>query len=172
MKKNMLRLLLVIGIICAAITTTGCKNEYKDMLPGEVRLKENDYRNDNNINNIEVKSEQGTTKVISALELRTLWHAVIINTEKNFEYKGEDIKNTYDSPKIAEDQFNAQLANSLSLLSEKYPDTHQDIIKELCRAEVHAHIKYVWCAQSDEYVNLKFVATPHIHDTMPASEAN
>lgn len=172
MKYYMLRFLLIIGIICLAVTTTSCKNEYKDMLAGEVRLKENDYRNDNNINTIEVKSEHGTTSTISALELRTLWHAVIINAEKNFEYKTEEARNTYDNPKTAEEQFNTQLANSLSLLSDKYPDSYQAIIKELCRSEVHVYIKYVWCAQTDEYVNLKFEATPHIHNATYNSEAN
>ena len=42
MKKYLFRILIVMLGIWAAIGNIGCKNEYKDMLPGEIRLKEND----------------------------------------------------------------------------------------------------------------------------------
>ena len=137
MKKHLFRILVAMMAIWAAIGTTGCKNENKDMLPGEVRLKENDYRNDDKVKDI------------------------IIKTENNFEKKGENERNLYESPIHAEEAFDSILHESMNTIAEKYPQSHASIMEELARADVHTYIKYVWCAQAEEYVNLKFEARPH-----------
>lgn len=160
MKKHLFRILVAMMAIWAAIGTTGCKNEYKDMLPGEVRLKENDYRNDDKVKDIEYSTEEGSAKM-SAMEVRSIWHAVIIKTENNFEKKGENERNLYESPVHAEEAFDSILHESMNTIAEKYPQSHASIMEELARADVHTYIKYVWCAQAEEYVNLKFEARPH-----------
>lgn len=162
MKKILFSTLIIAISLCALVGTTGCKNEYKDMVPGEVRLKENNYRNDDKIQDITYATAAGKDTTMSAIELRTIWHAVIINAEKNFENRNADTKNTYQSPVQAEEAFSQQMDNSLALMCEKYPDSHTPLLQELLRANVHAYIKYVWCAGKEEYVDLKFEVEPYI----------
>lgn len=159
MKKKLFRILVVILAIWVAVGTTGCKNEYKDMLPGEVRLKENDYRNDDKIKDIKYSTGEGTA-TMSAMEIRGIWHAAIIMTEDEFEGRADNVANLYESPVHAEETFYSLLQESVGVIAEKYPASYTAIMKELARAEVQTHIKYVWCAQAEEYVNLKFEATP------------
>lgn len=160
MKKTLFCLLLALITVITTIGTTGCKNKYKDMLPGEVRLEENDYRNDDNICDITYTTSAGKDTTMSAIEIRTIWHAVIINAEKNFENRNNEQKNTYESPLAAENAFTKQMENSLMLMSAKYPDSQASILQELNRAEAHVFIEYVWCAVGEDYVNLEFEITP------------
>ena len=170
MKKHLFRILIVILSIGTTIGTTGCKNEYEDMLPGEIRLKENDDRNDDKIKDIEYTAGEGTV-TMSAMEVRGIWHAVIIKTENAFERKSDNETNLYESPVHAEETFHSILQENMNTVAEKYPNSYTAIMKELARAEVHTYIKYVWCAQAEEYVNLKFEATPHIIATeVPAEQ--
>lgn len=170
MKKYLFRILIVMLGIWAAIGNIGCKNEYKDMLPGEIRLKENDYRNDDKIKDTEYSTDKGAVKM-SAMEVRGIWHAVIIKTEDEFERTDDKEGKLYESPVHAEETFHSLLRENMNSVAEKYPYSHTAIMKELARAEVHTYIKYVWCAQAEEYVNLKFEATPHIIVTeVPAEQ--
>lgn len=170
MKKTLFCLLLATIAISTIIGTTGCSNKYKDMLPGEVRLEENDYRNDDEICDITYTTSTGKDTTMSAIEIRAIWHAVIINAEKNFEKLNDELKNTYESPVAAENAFYGQIENSLLLMSNKYPDSYISIINELHRAEAHVYINYVWCAVGEDYVNLKFEITPPIVETTAIAE--
>lgn len=166
-KKNIVRLLSSIAVITVFIAlATACSNEYKDMKPGEVRLKENDYRNDDRLQAITITTapaEEGATSEkheISALEMRALWHSVVISAEKSLEYKNENEKNVYLGPLEVENKFYDCLAQSMALLQEQYPEEYTAIAEEFKRADVYAFVHYMWCAQAEEYVELKFRATP------------
>lgn len=170
MRKKILFILAAIIAVCTVISTTGCKNENKNMRPGELRLESNDYRNDDCISSITYTTSAGKDTTMSAMELRTIWHALIINAEKNLENKDDNEKNIYDSPLKAEETFNSLLAQNLENLKTTYPDSHAAILQELKRADVYAFAKYVWCAVANEYVNLKFQATPHITASASVAE--
>lgn len=170
MKKTIFSTLIIAISLCVLVGTSGCKNEYKDMHPGEVRLKENDYRNDDEIQDITYTTAAGKDTTMSAIEIRTIWHAVIINAEKSYENRNTETKNTYESPVKAEEAFHLQIDNSMALMCQKYPEAHQPILNELKRAEVHAYIRYVWCAQFEEYIDLKFEIHPTLKVTAPAAE--
>lgn len=182
MTKKILALLAP-AIMALLAITTACSNDYKDMKPGEVRLKENDYRNDDRIQSITVAATPATEgegtegtedngtepRHMSALELRTLWHSVVINAGKQLENKDETEKNLYAGPMEVEKAFFNHMAQGMALLQEKYPQQYQAIVEEWRRADVYAWAHYMWCAQSDEYVKLKFRATPDTDpDTTPA----
>lgn len=169
MKKYLFHFLAVMLTICAAIGTTGCKNEYKDMLPGEVRFKENVHNNDDKIIDIEYTTEEGTSKM-DAMEVRGIWHAAIIKTEQEFEKNSDSEANLYVSPVHAEETFHSLLQENMNTIAEKYPYSHTDIIDELVRADVHTYIRYVWCAQAEEYLHLKFEARPHNATTEVSGE--
>jgi hypothetical protein len=53
----------------------------------------------------------------------------------------------------------------MNTVAEKYPYSYTAIMEELARAEVHTFVKFIWCVQAEEYVNLKFEATPQITTT-------
>lgn len=166
-KKHITRLLSAIVAMTAVFAiTTACSNEYKDMKPGEVRLRDTDYRNDDHLQAVtitQVPSADGADPKplhVSALEMRTLWHAIVINAEKRLETNDEGIKNQYAGPMDVENAFFGHLAQGMVLLQEQYPQQYRAIVTEWLRADVHAYVHYMWCAQSDEYVKLKFRATP------------
>lgn len=163
---------LIAFVSAALFTTTACSDKNKDMLPGEVRLKENSYHNDNNVDDITVDTDGGTSVHVSALEIRTLWHSIVIHAEDNFEYSDDGLKNIYESPAEAEQQFALRLQESMALFSEKYPATQQHVIEELIRADVYVNVRYVWCEQTDEYVTLKFEASPRKASLPPQEEEN
>ena len=160
MKKLLFRITIVMLTIWVAIGTTGCKNEYKDMLPGEIRLVENDYRNDDKIKDIKYSTGEDTV-TMSALEVRGIWHAAITKTENEFERNSNNETNLYESPVHAEESFYSILQESMNTVAEKYPYSYTAIMEELARAEVHTYVKFIWCVQAEEYVNLKFEARPH-----------
>lgn len=164
MKKLLFRITIVMLTIWVAIGTTGCKNEYKDMLPGEIRLVENDYRNDDKIKDIKYSTGEDTV-TMSALEVRGIWHAAITKTENEFERNSDNETNLYESPVHAEESFYSILQESMNTVAEKYPYSYTAIMEELARAEVHTYVKFIWCVQAEEYVNLKFEATPQITTT-------
>lgn len=174
-KKTITRILPTVFAVFAIITS--CANEYKDMNPGEVRLRENDYRNDDRLQPVTVTAEpdaEGAENIqqqLSSLEMRTLWHSVVINAEKLLESNTENETNTYASPMEAEEAFFRYMAQSMAVLQEKYPQQYQAVKEEFQRADVHVFAHYMWCTQSDEYVKLKFRATPAIGpDTTPVEE--
>jgi hypothetical protein len=169
MKKTFFRILLAVSALWTAIGNFSCTNEYEDMLPGEMRLKENDYRNNDEIHDIEYATADGTANM-SALEVRTIWHAVVIGAEKNLEYDENQEKRIYGSPVEAEESFYRYLKENMATVAEKYPYSHAAIIKELKRAEVHTYVHYVWCAYANEYINLEFKATPESAETAPPTE--
>lgn len=150
---------IAIATVCI-IATSACSDDNKGMLPGEVRLKDTSYKNDSKLSSVTVSAEGQEDITVSSLELRTLWHAIVINAEDNFEYADEKVKNTYESPVEAEQQFYARFHESMELFREQFPDTQQAAIEEFTRAKVSAQVKYVWCAQTDEYVTLKFEVSP------------
>ena len=164
MKKLLFRITIVMLTIWVAIGTTGCKNEYKDILPGEIRLVENDYRNDDKIKDIKYSTGEDTV-TMSALEVRGIWHAAITKTENEFERNSDNETNLYESPVHAEESFYSILQESMNTVAEKYPYSYTAIMEELARAEVHTYVKFIWCVQAEEYVNLKFEATPQITTT-------
>lgn len=170
--KTITRLLVALAAIFAI--NTACTNEYKDMQPGEVRLKENDYRNDDKIRPVTItpspEEEAAGTEVLhmSDLELRTLWHAVVIGAERKLENGSETEKNLYSGPMDVEETFYRNISGEMDLLQEQYPQQYEAIVGEWQRAGVHAIVHYTWCAMADEYVNLKFRATPTASQTPPA----
>ena len=151
--------LTLLFAIFTLFCTTSCSDEKYELNIGEVQLINYDYRNDDNIKNIEFVTA-GATTTISAMEIRAIWHAVVINANDNFMYidKTQNLKKTYVSALEAEQAFLQNFANSISLLKVQYADSHETILKELTRANVHTYVKYVWCAQGNEYVNMKFKA--------------
>lgn len=169
MKKTIFRILLAATALWTATGNFSCTNEYEDMITGEMRLKENDYRNDDEIRDIEYATKDGTAHM-SALEVRTIWHAVIIGAEKDLEYDENQEKRIYGSPVEAEDAFYKCLKENMANIAEKYPHSHAAITSELKRAEAHAYVGYVWCAYADEYINLEFKATPESAETAPPAE--
>ncbi len=166
--KNITRLLLVLLTVIAV--NTACTNEYKDMKSGEIRLKENDYRNDDLVQDIVIGSAEGEERIMTALELRTLWHSVVISAEKRLENLSDTEKNTYASPVEVEDAFFMQMSQSMALLETQYPGQYQAIVDELLRADVHVYAYYMWCVQTEEYVEMKFRATPTAEETTPPAE--
>ena len=169
MRKFLLTITATLMAIVSAINLTGCTDEYRDMLRGEVRLKENDYRNDENVVTITASQDDGDY-IITATEIRALWHATVINAENYFENSGTETANLYDNQEDAKKAFYTNMSNSLGLLAEKYPDRYAAIIKELHRAGVHAYIYYMWCAGSGEYVRLKFEVNPDMDATQERPE--
>lgn len=159
MKKFFLNLLIIGAGITLAICNTSCKNEYKDMLPNEVRLNENVYHNDDKIQDIQYSTGEGTA-TMSALEVRTIWHATVIDAEKHFTENADETKNLYESPIQAEESFYKSFDNSMLMMQEAYPQSHQSITQELVRAGVKVDARYIWCAGSEEYLDLKFTAMP------------
>lgn len=159
MKKIFLRTLAIILTTYCFFIATSCSDEQYDLNIGEVQLKSNDYRNDDNISPIET-NVAGNPTTISAMEIRTIWHAIVINAENNFTYadKEHKIKNIYTNPIEAELSFQNELAESFALMKQEYNDSSQSILQELARAKVYAYAKYLWCAQSNEFVNMKFKA--------------
>ena len=139
--------------------TTSCSNETYELNIGEIQQINYDYRNDDNIKDIDFMAE-GSNTTMSAMQIRAIWHAIIINANDNSVYidKSQNLKNTYESAIEAEQAFSQNFANSISLLKEQYAHSHEAIIQELSRANVHTYIKYIWCAQGNEYVNMKFKA--------------
>lgn len=164
MKKTFSTLLSIIAIIGMALCGTSCKNEYKDMLPGEVCLDENDYRNDDKIQDIVIATPSDTT-TMSALEIRSIWHAIIIDAEEHFEYVIPQVRRTFENPAMAEEVFHTQVQFSLINFQEFYPDAYHLIIEEFIRAQVHVYAKYVWCEKGEEYVDMKFAVQPFIPET-------
>lgn len=173
-KKNIARILPAIFAVFAIITS--CTNEYKDMSPGEVRLRENDYRNDDRLKSVTVTTEPAKEEAntmqqqLSALEMRALWHSVVINAEKQLESNTENETNTYASPMEVEEAFFQGMAQSMALLQEKYPQQYPVVKEEFQRADVHVFVHYMWCTKSNEYVKLKFRATPFIEPATPPVE--
>lgn len=173
-KKIIACILPAIFAVLAIITS--CTNEYKDMNPGEVRLRENDYRNDDKLQSVTITTEpategaETTQQQLSALEMRTLWHSVVINAEKQLERNTENETNTYASPMEVEKAFFQCMAQSMALLQGKYPQQYQDVNEEFQRADVHVFAHYMWRTQSSEYVKLKFRATPFIEPAAPPVE--
>lgn len=159
MKKLFLNLLIIGTGITLAICNTSCKNEYKDMLPNEVRFDENVYHNDDKIQDIKYSTGEDTV-TMSALEVRTIWHATVINAEKHFTENADGTKNLYESPIQAENTFFKSFDYSMLMMQEAYPLSHQAITQELVRAEVKADARYVWCAGNEEYLDLKFTVMP------------
>lgn len=177
-RKILTRLLpTIVTIVAGLIITTACSNDYKDMTAGEVRLRETDYRNDDKIESITIlitsegKTLDTDTLQMSALELRTLWHAVVIGAESDFENKSQTEKNTYNGPKEAEDAFYGCVEQNMLRLQEKYPTQYQAIVQEWSRADVHAFVHYMWCAMPDQYIKLKLYTTPFMSPTVPQSDA-
>lgn len=171
--RHYLLCITAIAVVSASLfATTACSDENKEMLPGEVRLKENTYHNDKHIDGITVATDGGNSVYVSALEIRTLWHSIIIHAEEHFEYSDDGLKNIYESPAEAEQQFTQRFQESMALFSEKYPATQQHVIEELVRADVYVNIRYVWCEQTDEYVTLKFEASPQKASFSPQEEEN
>lgn len=157
---------LLLAIMAIAAIPTACSNDYKDMKPGEVRLKENDYRNDDCLQAITVTDApsegdaESSSRQISALEMRTLWHSVVIGAEKMLEDKNETEKNIYAGPMEVEETFFKYMSQRMALLQEQYPEEYTAITEEFKRADVYAFVYYMWCAQPEEYVELKFRASP------------
>ena len=164
MKKFFLTLLIIGTGIMLAICNTSCKNEYKEMQPNEVRFKENIYHNDDKIQDIHYSTDEGTA-TMSALEVRTIWHATVIDAEKHFAENADGTKNLYESPIHAEEHFYESFNNSMQMIQEAYPLQHQSITQELIRAGVKADARYIWCVASDEYLDLKFTVTPEAKAT-------
>ena len=164
MKKILSTLLSILAIISVAVCNTSCKNPYKGTLPGEVRLNENDYRHDDKIQGIVIATPSDTT-IISALEMRSIWHSIIIEAEKNFEYSSPGVRNTYESTDAATESFYSQLHSSLINFQSYYPDSYQAIIDELTRAQAYVYAKYIWCKKGEDYIDMKFTAKPSIPET-------
>lgn len=159
MKTIILRCLMVATLILSLAGMSSCCNEYKDMLPGEVRLVENDFRNDEAIRGIEY-TEDEAPKAMSALEVRTIWHAVIANAENNLENNPEG-RRLYGSAEEAKAEFHVMLQNSMKKMAEEYPAANQAIVQELQRAEVKVYVKYKWCVQTEQYSDLEIEVTPN-----------
>lgn len=159
-------LLLLPALLSVLAITTACSNEYRDMKPGEVKLRDTDYRNDDRLHAVTVttapSAEDGRPETLhlSALEMRTLWHAMVINAEKRLETNDNGEKNLYPGPMDAENAFFGHLAQGMQLLQQQYPVQYRAIVAEWLRADVHAYVHYMWCAQPDEYIKLKFRAVP------------
>ncbi len=172
--KNIAKILLAIVAVLAI--STSCSSDDKDMKPGEVSLEGNDYRNDDQLQAITITpavAEDGTQAApieMSALELNILWHSVIINAEKQLEYATDTEKNLYTGPKEIEETFFLRMSQSMGLLKEQYPQQYEAMVKEFIRADVHAFVSYVWCAQDDDYIDLEFRATPDIEPTTPPTD--
>jgi hypothetical protein len=169
MKKIFLHLLVIAAGIMFAICNTACKNEYKDMLPNEVRLKENTYHNDDKIQDIQYCTGEDTV-TMSALEVRTIWHATVIDAEKHFTENTDSTKNLYESPIHAEEAFYKSFSNSMQMMQEAYPLSHQPITQELVRAGVKVDARYIWCVGSEEYLDLKFTVMPEVTSTPTETE--
>lgn len=159
MKKIISQSLLALTLLLSLINLTGCTDEYKDMQPGEVRLQKNDFRNDDQIQNIQYPTENGTL-TMNAFEVRTIWHAIIANAEDKLE-KDDNGRKLYNSPEAAKEEFNLALQNSMLKMIEEYPQANNAIMEELNKAEVKVYIEYVWCVQPKEYTELKFEVTPN-----------
>ena len=159
MKKNIFRILMASAALLIMIGSTGCSNKYKDMQPGEVRLKENDYRNDDKICDIKYAVD-GDSVLMTALEVRTIWHSVVISAEDNVISNDDNTKKAYDSPIEAEETFFAEMQKSMQKMKDQYPTSCQAIIDELHRAEVKVYAHFLWCIQSEEYLDMKFEARP------------
>lgn len=164
MKKSFLRIIMASVTLLAIIGSTGCTETYKDLQPGEVRLKENDYRNDDKICDIKY-AVNGDSILMTALEVRAIWHSVIINTENNIITDTDNSKKTYENPIEIEEAFFAELAISMELMKDKYPHCCQAIIDELVRAETKVYAHLLWYIQGEEYLNMKFEASPNMTHT-------
>ncbi len=166
--------LLLLAIVVTLTLSTSCGQDYTDMIPGEVRLDVNDYYNDDRLRDVTITpaTANGTEAVpiqMSTLELRTLWHSVIINAEKQLEYTGTE-KRLYTNPEEVKNAFCSQMAQSMTLLKTSYPQQYQAIVEEFIRADVHACAHYIWCAQADEYISIEFRATPSIELATPPTD--
>lgn len=159
MKKNIFRILMASAALLIMIGSTGCSNKYKDMQPGEVRLKENDYRNDDKICDIKY-AVNGDSVLMTALEVRTIWHSVVISAEDNVISNDDNTKKAYDNPIEAEETFFAEMQKSMQKMKDQYPTSCLAIIDELHRAEVKVYAHFLWCIQSEEYLDTKFEARP------------
>jgi hypothetical protein len=159
MKKNIFRILMASAALLIMIGSTGCSNKYKDMQPGEVRLKENDYRNDDKICDIKY-AVNGDSVLMTALEVRTIWHSVVISAEDNVISNDDNTKKAYDSPIETEETFFTEMQKSMQKMKDQYPTSCQAIIDELHRAEVKVYAHFLWCIQSEEYLDMKFEARP------------
>lgn len=155
MKKVILPLALILSIIYTLLGSTSCSNDYKDMIPGEVRLKENFYRNEDYIKDTHITTDDGTI-TITAMEIHALWRAIILRAEKGFENNTDGSRILYSSPLKAEEAFYTQIQNSTNHLITQYPHKHEAVLNALSKAKVELYAHYVWCEHSDEFVKLKF----------------
>lgn len=138
----------IFSVIVIAFATTSCSKEKYDLLPGEVQLKSTDFKNDNNL----------------SYEALTVWHAVIISAQQDFEFQNFDYEETdattrkvYNSPTEAEEAFDKCVENSFANIQDKYSS---DLITEIIAAQPQAISEYTWCSATDEYTTLKFVVEP------------
>lgn len=154
------RILTAMCTIICLICSVGCSDDFKGMLPGEVRLKEKEYIGDDDVQSITVTLADETQQHISALEIRTIWHSIVIKAEDLFTRSDPQTNNTYESPTQAESAFLECVRQSSELFVQTYADTQHAILQELVRAKVRADIKYVWCDQPGEYVTLSFEVSP------------
>lgn len=143
--KNIFTLIQVAVFVLA---TVSCSKEKYDLLPGEVQLKSTDFKNNDNM----------------SYEAVTVWHAVIISAQKDFEFQNfdyEDIDGTtrkvYNSPTEAEEAFDRCVEKSFVNVQSKYSP---DLISEIIAARPEVISEYVWCSALDEYTTLKFVVEP------------
>ena len=147
--KNILDIFSVAVIIFA---TTSCSKEKYDLLPGEVQLKSTDFKNDDKL----------------SYEALTVWHAVIIRAQQDFEFQDFDYEDpdaatrkVYTSPTEAEEAFDQCVENSFANIQDKYSS---DLISEIIAAQPQAISEYVWCSATDEYTTLKFVIEPTLDE--------
>lgn len=155
MKKITISIVFLLSILYTLFGSTSCSKNYKDMMPGEIRLKENFYRNEEKIKDTHITTDDGVT-TITAMETHALWRAIILKAEKGFENNADGSSILYSSPLEAEEAFYAQIQNSTNHFITQYPHKHKAILDALSKAKVELYAHYVWCEHSDEFVKLKF----------------
>lgn len=157
--RNILATILA-GILLLA--TAGCSKEKYDLLPGEVQLKSTVYDNDDRM----------------SYDAQTVWHAVVIKAQHDFEFENFDyektegiIRKTYDSPAEAEEAFVFCVEKCLNdvrdVLDDKGGRKYEKTLSEIIAAQPRATSEYVWCSATDEFTTLKFVVEPSLE---PAQE--
>lgn len=138
----------ILSVAVLVLVTNSCSKEKYDLLPGEVQLKSTDFKNDDRM----------------SYEALTVWHAVIIRAQQDFEFQAFDYDDTdgttrkvYNSPTEAEEAFDECVENSFANVQGKYSS---ELISEIIAAQPQAISEYIWCSASDEFTTLKFVVEP------------
>ena len=138
----------IFSVAVLVLTTASCSKEKYDLLPGEVQLKSTDFNNDDKM----------------SYEALTVWHAVIISAQQDFEFQNFDYEDTdgttrkvYHSPTEAEEAFDKCVENSFANVQTKYSP---NLIYEILAAQPQVISEYVWCSATDEFTTLKFVVEP------------